>query len=159
MERPASVVKEAVENSIDAGASDVKVSLFEGGKLRIVVEDDGEGIAFDDLRPWRRPVTPQARSARWRSWNGYSRWGSEALASIASVSRFEIRSRRAEDETGGLLRIKGRRGDRSSHGNAVPEGDPHRGGRSFLYPTRPEEVPRSPPRRSGGGHRRWCGLP
>ena len=49
VERPASAVKELTENALDAGATRIRVSLTDGGRLRIIVEDNGEGIAFDDL--------------------------------------------------------------------------------------------------------------
>ena len=49
VERPVSVVKETVENALDAGATEISVALHEGGKLRIVIEDNGEGMSFDDL--------------------------------------------------------------------------------------------------------------
>lgn len=110
VERPASVVKEAVENSLDAGASEIRVSLFEGGKVRITVEDNGGGIAFGDL-PLAAARHATSKISTVEELERLSTLGfrGEALPSIGAVSRLEIRSRREEDESGGLLRIEGGR--------------------------------------------------
>lgn len=110
MERPVSVVKEAVENALDAGAGDIRVSLFEGGKVRIVVEDDGEGMAFDDLPlAVARHGTSKISSVEELETIRSLGFRGEALASIAAVSKLEIRSRREGDELGGLIRVEGGR--------------------------------------------------
>jgi DNA mismatch repair protein MutL len=108
IERPASIVKELMENSLDAGAKKVTVEVYEGGATSIRVSDDGCGMSSEDLR---MSVARHATSKIERSddlWNlvTYGFRG-EALPSIASVSRLEILSRQEGDETGHRLIIEG----------------------------------------------------
>ena len=108
VERPLSVVKEAVENSLDGGATEIKVSLFEGGKMRIVVEDNGRGIPFDELPLAAAPhATSKLRTIEELEAVSSLGFRGEALASISAVSRFELRSRAEGEESGGLLKIEG----------------------------------------------------
>ncbi len=104
VERPASAVKEMVENSLDAGSSRIKVRLWDGGRLRIVVEDDGCGIAFEELP---LALTPHATSKisgidDLEAINTLGYRG-EALASLTAVAGVEIRSR-PEGEAGGMIK-------------------------------------------------------
>ena len=101
IERPASVVKELLENSIDALAARIEVDIVAGGTELIRVTDNGEGMYPEDLE---LAVTSHATS-KIRSDDDLQQiatlgFRGEAMASIASISRFRIRTRRADHTTG-----------------------------------------------------------
>src|SRR5688500_19120046 len=94
VERPASVIRELVENSIDAGARRVAISVELGGKKLIRVEDDGEGMEPGDARlAVERHATSKIRKADDLERIATLGFRGEALPSIASVSHFTLRSR------------------------------------------------------------------
>ncbi len=107
IERPTSVVKELVENSIDSDATEISIIILEAGKKLIEVSDNGLGIPIDELR---LAVTRHATSKIVSADELYSirtlGFRGEALASIASVSQFEILSRFQFEEIGGKLVIE-----------------------------------------------------
>jgi DNA mismatch repair protein MutL len=107
VERPSSVVKELVENAMDAGATAIEISLEDGGRKLIRVSDDGTGISSDDLpRALARHGTSKITKAA--DLVGVSTFGfrGEALPAIASVSQFEIQTAAADGE-GTSIRVAG----------------------------------------------------
>ena len=108
IERPASVVKEMVENSIDAGATNITVEIKNGGISYIRITDNGKGIMPDDMEmAFERHATSKIRSAEDLETVKSMGFRGEALASIAAIARVEMKSKTADNETGYKVVVEG----------------------------------------------------
>jgi len=119
--RPASVVKELVENSVDAGSNNIQVIVKDAGKSLIQVVDNGCGMSANDARLcFERHATSKIRETadlfaiRTMGFRG------EALASIASIAQVELKTRRKEDEMGTMVRISGSEFERQEPAGCNP---------------------------------------
>lgn len=108
IQRPASCLKELVENSLDAGAKRVQVIVRDAGRTLLQVIDDGVGMSEMDARlAFERHATSKIREAQDLFSLRTMGFRGEALASICAVAQVEMTTRRAEDETGTLIEIHG----------------------------------------------------
>jgi DNA mismatch repair protein MutL len=108
IERPVSVVKELVENSLDAGATDIRVELLEGGKRLIKVHDNGSGMSREDAALcFRRHSTSKISTEEDLERITTLGFRGEALASIAAVSRLALRTFDGTEERGTLIEREG----------------------------------------------------
>lgn len=108
VQRPSSIVKEMMENSIDAGAENVKVLVVDGGKTNVQVIDDGKGMSETDARlSFERHATSKIHEASDLFNLTTMGFRGEALASIAAVAQVELKTRRRDDELGTMIQISG----------------------------------------------------
>lgn len=113
VQRPASIVKEMVENSIDAGADCIQVLVVDGGKTSVQVIDNGKGMSETDARlSFERHATSKIQKASDLFALTTMGFRGEALASIAAVAQIELKTRRPEDELGTCIYISGSKVDR-----------------------------------------------
>jgi DNA mismatch repair protein MutL len=108
VQRPASVVKELIENAIDAGATSIKLLLKDAGKTLIQVIDDGKGMSVTDARlSFERHATSKIKDANDLFNLSTKGFRGEALASIAAIAHVELKTKQEKDELGTQIKIEG----------------------------------------------------
>jgi DNA mismatch repair protein MutL len=108
VQRPASVVKELLENAIDAGATNIKLLLKDAGKTLIQVIDDGKGMSVTDARMcFERHATSKIKKAEDLFNLGTKGFRGEALASIAAIAHVELKTKEEHQELGTCIKIEG----------------------------------------------------
>ena len=160
VERPASVVKELVENAIDAGASAIVVEIQRGGMGLIRVTDNGCGIAPEELpTAFLRHATSKLRTAEDLAKIGTLGFRGEALAAISAVSRVNVLTRRPEDAVGAAIHGEGGHMEPVREEGA-PEGTTIRVSDLFYNTFIPPETaswnPPCTPPWAGNSPKRWC---
>ena len=106
IQRPASVVKELLENAIDAGADEIQLLIKDAGKTMIQLVDNGVGMTITDVRlAFERHATSKIKSADDLFSISSKGFRGEALASIAAISHVEIHTKTEEDEIGTCLKL------------------------------------------------------
>ena len=107
IQRPASAVKELLENAVDAGATEIKLLINDAGKALIQVIDNGSGMSETDARmSFERHATSKIKSIEDLFHIRTMGFRGEALASIAAVAQVELKTKRAEDETGVYIEVE-----------------------------------------------------
>jgi DNA mismatch repair protein MutL len=108
IQRPSSVIKELVENAVDAGAKTINVLVVDAGRTSIQVIDDGKGMSETDARlSFERHATSKIRKADDLFALHTMGFRGEALASIAAVAQIELKTRQAGEDVGTYLSISG----------------------------------------------------
>lgn len=110
VQRPASVIKELLENAIDAGASNIQVIIKEAGKILVQVIDNGQGMSLTDARLcFERHATSKINTAEDLFSLKTKGFRGEALASIAAIAHVELKTKQENDEIGTCIKIEGSR--------------------------------------------------
>ena len=123
VERPASVIKEILENSLDAGANKVDVEIEQGGIKLMRIRDNGSGIEKDDLPlALSRHATSKITALEDLEAVGSLGFRGEALASISSVSRLNLTSRQADQDNAWMVQTEGRDMEAQLEPAAHPQG-------------------------------------
>ena len=108
VQRPASVVKELLENAIDADATEIKLIVKDAGKTLVQVIDNGKGMSVTDARlSFERHATSKIRTAEDLFQLNTKGFRGEALASIAAIAHVELKTKQEEDELGTAIEIEG----------------------------------------------------